>query len=167
MMGLMKFCTRCGASLVLREIEQKQRACCPSCGSIHYEQLKVGAGALIEQDRKILLLKRTHAPFANCWSFPAGYVEADESPAQAVIREVYEEVGLQVEVVDLVDVYFFQDDPRGNGIHILYRCMVVGGVLAESDEATAPAFFASKDIPPNLAGGGHDQGIRAWQESRA
>lgn len=162
----MKFCTNCGASLVLKEIDQKQRACCPRCGSIHYEQLKVGAGGVIEQDGKILLLKRTHAPFADCWNLPAGYVEADESPAQAVVREVYEEVGLQVEVVDLVDVYFFQDDPRGNGIHIVYRCNVIGGVLTESDKATAPTFFASKNIPPNLAGGRHDQAIRAWQELR-
>jgi 8-oxo-dGTP diphosphatase len=160
----MKFCTSCGTLLVLKEIEQKQRAYCPRCNRIHYEQLKVGAGAFIELDKRILLLQRTQAPFANCWNLPAGYVEVDESPIQAIIREVHEEVGLQVEVVDLADVYFFDDDPRGNGILVMYNCIVKNGTLTESDEAASPTYFASKDIPTNLAGGGHNQAIRAWQK---
>lgn len=163
----MTFCINCGTSLVLKEIDHKQRSYCPKCGRIHYEQLKVGAGALIEQDQKILLLQRTKAPFARCWNLPAGYVEVDENPIQAVMREVYEEVALQVQVIDLTDVYFFQDDPRGNGVLIVYRCNIIDGVLAESDEATTPTFFESRNIPSNLAGGGHDQAIRAWQELRA
>jgi NADH pyrophosphatase NudC (nudix superfamily) len=61
----MKFCTHCGATLVLKEIEHRLHACCPNCGRIHYEQLKVGAGALIEQDGRLLLLRRTHEPFAS------------------------------------------------------------------------------------------------------
>jgi 8-oxo-dGTP diphosphatase len=160
----MRFCPDCGTSLVLKEVDKRQRAYCPECQHIHYEQLKIGAGALIELDKKILLLQRTQAPFAHCWNLPAGYVEADESPVQAVIREVYEEVGLQVEVTGLVDVYFFDDDPRGNGILVVYNCIIVGGVLTDSDEATAPTCFVSQDIPARLAGGGHDQAIRAWQE---
>lgn len=162
----MKFCTNCGDSLVLKEIEQKQRAYCPRCNRIHYEHLKVGAGAIIELDKKILLLQRTQAPFANCWNLPAGYVEVDESPIQAIIREVYEEVGLQVEVVDLADVYFFNDDPRGNGILVVYNCIIKNGILAESDEAATPTYFAGKDIPKTLAGGGHNQAIRAWRNLR-
>ncbi|PKO12741.1 MAG: hypothetical protein CVU39_22505 [Chloroflexi bacterium HGW-Chloroflexi-10] len=160
----MRFCSNCGTSLVLKEIEQRQRAYCPECRRVYYEQLKIGAGALIELDRKILLLKRTKEPFAGCWNLPAGYVEVDESPVQAVIREVYEEVGLRVEVTDLVDVYFFNDDPRGNGILVVYHCVVREGALIESDEAVAPTYFFSKDIPANLSGGGHDQAIRAWQK---
>ena len=126
--------------------------------------IKVGAGALIELNNKILLLQRTQAPFANCWNLPAGYVEADESPIQAVVREVYEEVGLQVEIANLVDIYFFNDDPRGNGILVVYNCVIIGGALIESDEAIAPTYFSYNDIPKSLAGGGHNQAIRAWQE---
>lgn len=163
----MKFCADCGAALVLKEIEQRQRAFCPRCDRVHYEQLKIGAGALIELDKKILLLQRTQAPFAHCWNLPAGYVEVDESPVQAVIREVYEEVGLKVEATDLVNVYFFDDDPRGNGVLVVYHCMVRNGALTESDEATTPTYFAGQDIPANLAGGGHDQAIYAWQKLHA
>ena len=163
----MKFCINCGAPLESKLIEEKQRAYCPDCNRIHYEQLKVGAGAIIELDKKILLVQRAQALFANCWNLPAGYVEADESPIQAVIREVHEEVGLHVEVVDLADVYFFNDDPRGNGILVVYNCAVKNGTLTESNEALAPTCFVSKDIPTNLAGGGHNQAIKAWQKLSA
>lgn len=159
----MKFCINCGAPLESKLIEQKQRAYCSKCNRIHYEQLKVGAGAIIELDKKILLIRRTQAPFSNCWNLPAGYVEADESPIQAVKREVFEEIGLRVEVVALMDVYFFNNDPRGNGILVVYNCKVKSGTLGESNEATSPTYFASQDIPPNLAGGGHDQAIASWQ----
>ena len=163
----MRFCINCGAPLVLKETDHKQRPYCPRCDSVHYEQLKVGVGALIEWDKRVLLLQRTEAPFANCWNLPAGYVEVDESPIQAVIREVLEEVGLQAHVTELADVYFFDDDPRGNGILIVYRCVVTEGTMTESDEATAPTLFASQDIPPNVAGGGHNQAIDAWRELHA
>ena len=163
---LMKFCPDCGTGLELREFEQKQRDSCPRCRRIHYVQLKVGAGALIEQDGTLLLIQRTSAPFQHCWNLPAGYVEADESPVETVIRETYEEIGLRVEAKGLVDVYFFADDPRGNGILIVYECCPVGGELRASQEAVNPTFFAVGDIPENLAGGGHDQAVLAWQRSR-
>ena len=162
----MKFCPNCGKALELREFERRQRFFCPLCQRIHYAQLKVGAGALVEQDGKLLLLQRTHAPFRHCWNLPAGYAEINESPPQTVIREVYEETGLLVEAESLVDVYFFADDPRGNGILIAYRCRAVGGELKETPEGVQPTFFAVGDIPENLAGGGHDQAIRAWQEGK-
>lgn len=161
-----RFCPTCGATVQYREIEQRQRAVCAGCGRIHYDQLKVGAGALIEQDGRLLLLQRAEEPFRHQWNLPAGYTEADESPAETAVREVYEEAGLRVAVDRLVDVYFYTDDPRGNGILIVYQCRVVGGTLGESLEGVNPTFFARDEIPAELAGGGHNQAIRAWQKRR-
>ena len=163
---MVKFCSSCGTSLEWREFEQKRRPYCLQCQQIHYAQLKVGVGGLIEQDGRLLLLQRTHAPFEHCWNLPAGYAEINESPHQTVVREVYEETGLWVGVEGLIDVYFFADDPRGNGILIVYKCRSVGGVLTATGEAANPTFFAASEIPQNLAGGGHDQAIHAWQSSR-
>jgi len=143
-------------------LEQRARRVCPECGYIHYKQLKVGVGAYIEKDGRLLLLQRTHEPFTRHWNLPAGYVEVDESPAQAVVREVEEETGLQVEVKGLRDVFFFSDDPRGNGILIVYECIETGGNLSESPEGILPTYFKSDVIPGDLAGGGHDQAIEAW-----
>ena len=159
-----RFCSNCGERLQLREIEGRTRAFCPSCDHIHYEQPKVGAGALIERDERLLLLQRTSEPFRRYWNLPAGYVEVDEAPAQAAIREVNEETGLQVEVVALENVYSYADDPRGNGVFVVYRCRVIGGALSESPEGIQPTYVARDQIPDKLAGGGHDQAIRAWQQ---
>ncbi|HPL29850.1 MAG TPA: NUDIX domain-containing protein, partial [Anaerolineae bacterium] len=132
---------------------------------IHYEQLKVGAGVLIERDGCLLLLRRAHPPFAGRWNLPAGYVEANESPRQAAVREAHEETGIEVEIVGLADVYYFADDPRGNGILIVYRGRAVGGALAPTAEARNPTYFPPSRLPSELSGGGHDQAILAWKSS--
>ncbi len=153
----MPFCRHCGAA-----IEPGSGKVCPRCGRVYYEQLKVGAGVLIEREGKLLLLRRTHDPFRDCWNLPAGYVEATESPAQAAVREAGEETGLRVEIDGLVDLYFFDDDPRGNGILIVYRAHVVGGSLAASPEGDRPTWFGRGELPSELSGGGHDRAVHAW-----
>lgn len=160
-----RYCPNCGSQLELRMYENRPRDFCPTCQRILYQQLKVGAGAVIEHDGKLLLLQRTRQPFMGDWNLPAGYVEADESPYQAVVREVLEEVGLEVAVDRLLDIYFYADDPRGNGILVVFKCRVTGGELRTSDEAKAFHYFAGDDVPGQLAGGGHNQAISAWQRA--
>jgi ADP-ribose pyrophosphatase YjhB (NUDIX family) len=130
-----------------------------------YRQLKVGAGALIEQEGTLLLAQRgPGSAFPGTWNLPAGYCEADEPPATAAAREVAEETGLLVQIGQLEDVYFFDDDPRGNGLLLVYEAGIVGGELGEDDrESVAAGFFPPDRLPGPLCGGGHDQAIRAWQ----
>jgi len=64
----------------------------------------VGVGAIIVHKGKILLEKRKNAPGKGKWSVPGGLVELGESLEQAVIREVKEETGLEVEEPRLIDV---------------------------------------------------------------
>ena len=158
------YCPNCGSSIEIREIERRARAYCPNCQTIHYEQLKIGAGAIIEKTGNLLLIQRTIEPFKGCWNLPAGYAEVDESPLETARREVWEETGLEVRITDLVNVYFFNDDPRGNGILIVYNCQMVGGTLEEREEGVNPTYFDPTRLPVNLAGGGHDQAVHAWRE---
>ena len=127
--------------------------------------MKVGAGGLIEKEGKLLLIQRTRDPFINTRNLPAGYVEVDESPIRAVNREVYEETSLKVEIDKLVDVYFFTDDPRGNGFLITYKYKLIGGESIENPEEKSPTYFTASDIPHNIAGGGHDQVVIAWKKT--
>ncbi len=158
------FCLQCGARTQVRALphEPRPRHVCPRCGWIFYPHRKVGAGVLIEQNGRLLLLQRGHEPWAGAWNLPAGYVEIDETPRQAAAREAREECGLDVEVGPLVGVWAFDDDPRGNGLLIVYRARVIGGALTTSTEARAARFFARDEIPSRLAGGAHDVVIRAW-----
>jgi 8-oxo-dGTP diphosphatase len=165
-------CCRCGTELTDRRIEGRQRLVCPACGYVAYGQLKVGAGVLVERDGALLLAQRGPAAdaFPNTWNLPSGYCEADEPPPVTAAREVFEETGLQVQVGRLVDVYFFDDDPRGNGLLLVYEATISGGqpgslgeCLKSCEEVAATGFFRPGRLPEPLCGGGHDHAIQAWQ----
>jgi 8-oxo-dGTP diphosphatase len=71
---------------------------------LYPSQPVVGVGAIIVCNGKILLEKRKSEPGRGKWSVPGGLVELGESTEQAVIREVKEETGLDVENPELIDV---------------------------------------------------------------
>mgnify|MGYP001074707969 CR=1 FL=1 len=147
-------------------MDGRLRPVCPVCGDVVYRQLKVGAGVLVERGGALLLVQRGpgNEAFPGTWNLPSGYCEADEPPPVAAAREALEETGLRVQVGRLAGAYFFDDDPRGNGLLLVYEAVVVGGDL-ESDgrEAIAACFFPPDRLPEALCGGGHDRAIRAWQ----
>ena len=158
----MHYCLQCGRSLELRLQDGRHREVCGNCGWIYYEQLKVGAGILIEKDARLLLLQRTGEPWQADWNLPAGFVEMDEDPRDAARREALEETGLDVEVGELVRVYFYTDDPRGNGIMLVYCAKSAVGQIKTNDEVHVARYFAWPYLPENLAGGGHDKAILDW-----
>ncbi len=70
-------------------------------------RLWVSAAALVSGDGKILLQRRPpDKPMAGLWEFPGGKVEANESPEEALVRELREELGIEVEQDTLVPVAF-------------------------------------------------------------
>lgn len=64
----------------------------------------VGVGAVIIRDGRILLERRRNDPGKGKWSIPGGIVELGESTEEAVMREVKEETGLDVDNPELIDV---------------------------------------------------------------
>ena len=96
------------------------------------------------------------------WYLPAGYVEINEKPHCAAEREVFEEAGLRIKTNGFIDVSYFDDDPRENGILLLYGCAVVGGSLMTSTEILEYGIFTPDQIPDNIAGAGHKRAIQTW-----
>ena len=72
---------------------------------------------------------------------------AGETPWQAVIREVQEEVGLEVAVNKLLGVYAY---PPDNDVIFSFRCTVTGGQVTISDEADAVGYFALSELPVTI-----------------
>jgi 8-oxo-dGTP diphosphatase len=90
----------------------------------------VGALAY-DAEGRLLLIRRRNEPGRGLWSVPGGRVEAGESDAEAVVREMAEETGLVVEPGALVGRV-----RRGPFAIADYRCAVVGGTLRAGDDAT-------------------------------
>jgi 8-oxo-dGTP diphosphatase len=158
-----QYCLKCGHLLEEKIIERYERGICPVCGWINYIQLKVTAGLLVAQAGKLLLVKRAIEPWKGYWYLPAGYVENDESPIQAAEREAREETGLVIKADILENVLFYNDDPRGNGILILYSGKPVAGNIQINNEAEAIHFFSPDEINSlKLAGGSHNKAIYDW-----
>jgi ADP-ribose pyrophosphatase YjhB (NUDIX family) len=142
-----KFCPTCGNSLHGKSIEGRLRPYCSACDWVYFEDPKVAAAVLVEQGGKVLLVRRVHAPEAGKWALPAGFVDAGENPQRAAKRECFEETGLEVEVVGLLDVFHGKEHPRGADIVIVYKAEVRNGELRPGDDAGAAAFFAVDEVP--------------------
>jgi ADP-ribose pyrophosphatase YjhB (NUDIX family) len=110
-----------------------------------------GVGALIIDRERIILVKRGKQPAKGEWSIPGGLVETGEPIKTAVMREVLEETGLEVEpqsLVELVERIF----PDGTGkirYHYViadYLCRVVGGSLNAGSDAREAVWVARSDL---------------------
>lgn len=109
----------------------------------------VAVGGITEdEDGNILLVKTYHGG----WVFPGGQVEEGENLIDALIREIKEESGIDVEVSNLIGIYSNTGKYKGyNGVEIVptkvmmdYICKPVGGELCTSEE-TSESRWVSKD----------------------
>jgi len=101
--GLMNFCSACGAS-VSRKIppgDTIPRFVCDRCATIHYHNPKIVAGCIPEWNDHILLCRRAIEPRLGLWTFPAGFMEIGESAEDAAVRETKEEAQADVEITAL------------------------------------------------------------------
>ncbi|MFN2137321.1 MAG: NUDIX domain-containing protein [Candidatus Promineifilaceae bacterium] len=141
------YCPLCGHSLITRQVGDRERRVCPDCGYVHYTDPKVGVGALVTLDGKVLLVKRIMNPERGKWSIPAGFLDRGEDPRRTAEREVWEETGLRVRAGELLDVFTNPPEQGGASIFVLYRADLLGGELEAGDDAADAAFFALDKLP--------------------
>ena len=162
--GRAKHCPLCGAALTRAEIEGRERGRCSRCTFVLYENpASAAAGIVLDEQRRVLLVQRAIEPFRGDWALPAGYQEMDESPAETAAREIREESGLHVEVVELFDLLFVADDHRRPSNLAVFLCRPRGGELCAGDDALDVAWFDLEALPHNL---GFDNGPRILHRLR-
>ncbi len=142
------FCPRCGAGVAREDKFGKVRPVCPQCGWIYFVDPKVAAAVLVEQDGRVLLVRRVNEPFRGLWTLPAGFVNGGEDPAEAAERECLEETGLVVHVTRVVDVISGREHKRGADFVIVYLAEVLSGELSPADDADAAEWFGRNELPP-------------------
>jgi 8-oxo-dGTP diphosphatase len=104
-------------------------------------------GVVLDEKGRVLLFKHTYRPFAP-WGLPSGLLKPNESPIGAIEREVREETGLVVEVVEVLEV---RSGARPQRLDIWFRCRSRGGAARPSAEVDEARFFELDSLPPLIA----------------
>jgi ADP-ribose pyrophosphatase YjhB (NUDIX family) len=142
------YCPRCATPLHHEQRFGTMRPVCPQCGWIHFVDPKVAAAVLIEQDGRVLLVRRVNEPFRGLWTLPAGFINGGEDPAEAAARECLEETGLNVRVTRVLEIISGKEHPRGADFTIIYRASILNGELKADDDADAAEWFGRDALPP-------------------
>jgi 8-oxo-dGTP diphosphatase len=105
----------------------------------------VGVGGVIIADGRTLLIKRGHPPLEGEWSIPGGTLELGETLLEGVRRELAEETGIEVRVLDLIEVFerVFRDEAGKTRYHFVildYLCEVISGDARAGSDVTDVAW---------------------------
>ena len=145
-----RFCPRCRADLRL----EPGSAVCPACGSSYYANSEPTACAVcVDDEGRILLVRRAHAPFAGYWDLPGGFLEEGEHPLDALRRELREETGLEVEPGRFLgvwmDVYADGDPTAGTPatLNLYWAARVVAGEPEAADDVSELRWFSPAELP--------------------
>jgi NAD+ diphosphatase len=132
-MPLIKYCPFCGKMLSTRVVEGKTYTACsdPSCSYVHWDNPLVVVAALVEYGEKVIFARNKAWP-ENMFGLITGFLEKNESPEQAVLREVKEELGLGGTIKELIGLYsFFQK----NQLIIAYAIEASGDIITGEELA--------------------------------
>lgn len=140
-----QFCGRCGTPTQIKNHERARE--CPSCGQVHYPRIAPAIMALVRRGREFLLARSPHfAP--GMYSALAGFVEPGETLEQTLVREVREEVGIEV-----TNVRYFasQPWPFPHSLMIAFNADYVSGdITPEPGEIEAADWFTLDRLPHAL-----------------
>jgi 8-oxo-dGTP diphosphatase len=157
------YCPRCGAPLADGIKFGRPRRLCRYCGFIHFSDPKVAVAGLVSDGARVLLVRRAAVPRIGFWALPAGYMDADEIPEDAVVREIEEETGITVVVNGLHSIAQLAGWNERRGILLVYRVEPCGGELVARDDVSDARWFGPSEIPwAELAFESTAQFLREW-----
>jgi ADP-ribose pyrophosphatase YjhB (NUDIX family) len=140
------FCCTCAAPVSLRipTGDTLPRYVCNACGAIHYRNPRLVVGALPIWEDRVLLCRRAIEPRLGYWTLPAGFMENQESVAQAAERETREEARARIA---LDEMYTMISVPHINQVHVIYRARLLDLDFAPGEESLEVALFKEAAIP--------------------
>jgi ADP-ribose pyrophosphatase YjhB (NUDIX family) len=146
----MKFCSECAhpVSLLIPPDDTRVRFVCTNCGAIHYQNPKLVIGSIPVWERdgvlKVMLCKRAIEPRLGFWTLPAGFMENDETTADAAQRETVEEAGANIELHGLFSLV---NVPHVHQVHLFYRATLLDLNYAAGTESLEVKLFTEATIP--------------------
>lgn len=142
----MRYCSSCGREVTLQVPpgDSLPRHVCVSCGAIHYQNPKLVVGAIPIHEGKILLARRAIEPRLGLWTLPAGFMENNETTAEAAIRETREEVCAEIELEMLFSLISI---PHISQVHLFYLARMRSPEFAPGIESLEVKLFDAAAIP--------------------
>ena len=141
-----RHCRHCGSavSYLVPEGDNRERAVCPSCAHIHYENPLNVVGTVPFWEDRVLLCRRNIEPRHGKWTLPAGFHELGESTAAGALRETDEEAGARI---DLLGLFSVLNVVRVGQVHLYYRAQLLDTNFAPGPETIEARLFREDEIP--------------------
>jgi ADP-ribose pyrophosphatase YjhB (NUDIX family) len=147
-------------------IEGRELEACPHDGFVLWRDPKVAAAVVVEADGGIVLGRRAIEPGYGLWCLPGGFVNQDEDPAAAALRECREEIGAAVEITELLGVYHIGKTTASSIVGIAYLGRLVDGEeISVGSEMLDVRVFAPDDLP-EIAFPSHRSVLAVYLRSR-
>ncbi len=145
--AMLRYCSRCGARLELATLpeENRERLACDACGFIAYVNPRLVVTTIpVTADGGVILLRRGIEPGRGWWAQPGGFLEVDETVAEAAARETLEETGLLVVPGEIVGLY---SRLEAAVVVVAFEASIAGGEARTTPEALEVRTFEPAAIP--------------------
>jgi ADP-ribose pyrophosphatase YjhB (NUDIX family) len=147
MASSLKYCSRCGGELRFGPVEgeDRERLVCEACGHVAYVNPRLVVTTIpVTADGEVVLLRRGIDPGRGSWAQPGGFLEVDETVAEAAVRETLEETGLIVRPGEIVGLY---SRLEAAVVVLAFEATVVSGTYRLNPEALEIRAFRPEAIP--------------------
>jgi 8-oxo-dGTP diphosphatase len=144
----------------MQPVGDRPREVCSVCGTIFYQNpLPAAAALVLDEERRVLLVRRKFPPNEGMWCLPIGFAEMGETIARAAMRELCEEAGVVGRVTRLIDADSWKSDFYGDLLVVTFEAEKVSGTETAGDDADDVRYFAVDHLPP-LAFPSNEKAIR-------
>jgi 8-oxo-dGTP diphosphatase len=142
-------CPKCGGSLGHEELEGRDRLVCDRCRFIFYLNPRPTTCAVIVEGEQVMLVRRAVEPRRGFWDLPGGFLEQGEHPADGLKREVREETGLEIEILELLGFFLDQyPEPGETTLNCYFVARVCGGQPVPGSDVAEIRWFSRDALPP-------------------
>ena len=141
-----KHCRQCGSAVAycIPDDDNRERAVCPACATVHYENPLNVVGTVPVWGDQVLLCKRAIEPRRGLWTLPAGFMELGETLEAGALRETIEEAGAKIELQGL---FTLLSVVRVGQVHLFYRARMLDASLDPGPETLEARLFSEHEVP--------------------
>lgn len=158
----MKFCPKCGAGLTVKEIDSRSRAACPenACGYVFWDNPVPVVAAIVEHEGNVILIRNRGWP-ENMFGLVSGFLEKGETPDDAALREVKEELDLDGQTESFIGYYSFIE---------MNQLILAFHIVARGDIRMSEELLEFKRVDPSKIRPwpfGTGPAVKDWLEKRS